>query len=329
MPFIVDRSPQRVVVSVQWAPPRATVLDLDVFRPGASVPAVPTSSKKLPQASIQAFDMKPSRMPGAWSVRVKRDLKSAEPVPYALNVIFLEKHLDYQFSLDNLHAVTGDKLGIRVPGRLGRQAAHRPPSRLDPRARLSRRRNRSARSCTMRRCRPTASHLGRRHPVSPLDQKIASFKGNSLVARLEQKEVGTIVLNEESRGVYVGTFDKTSIPGNYAFEVLLDWDQERTGHVHREERIEQGVLHTRRPDEDRGVDEQGNERQIHDHRHAPRQLRQLLRTGYESRITATLRTRVRCEAACRPMRIRPASTHSKSARSRRVKRRSSTSSSTE
>src|SRR5204863_4498732 len=52
--------------------------------------------------------------PGAWSVRVKRDAKGAEPVPYTLNVFFLEKHLDYQFSLDNLHAVTGDPLGIHV-----------------------------------------------------------------------------------------------------------------------------------------------------------------------------------------------------------------------
>ena len=51
---------------------------------------------------------------GAWSVRVRRDLKSADDVPYLLNVMFLEKHLDYQFSLDNLHAVTGDPLGLRV-----------------------------------------------------------------------------------------------------------------------------------------------------------------------------------------------------------------------
>ena len=83
-------------------------------RPAPSTPAMPTSSKKTPQASIQAFDMARGFEPGAWSVRVKRDLKSADPVPYTLNVMFLEKHLDYQFSLDNLHAVTGDPLGIRV-----------------------------------------------------------------------------------------------------------------------------------------------------------------------------------------------------------------------
>jgi len=33
------------------------MLDLDVYPPSATVPAIPTSSKKTPQASIQAFDM--------------------------------------------------------------------------------------------------------------------------------------------------------------------------------------------------------------------------------------------------------------------------------
>src|SRR4029077_5448803 len=46
VPVIVDRSAQRAVFSVQWAPPSRQLLDLEVFPPGALVPAVPTSSKK-------------------------------------------------------------------------------------------------------------------------------------------------------------------------------------------------------------------------------------------------------------------------------------------
>ena len=53
----VDRSPQRVVFSVQWAPPARQMLDLEVIPPGFGVPVPPTSSLKTPQASIQAFDM--------------------------------------------------------------------------------------------------------------------------------------------------------------------------------------------------------------------------------------------------------------------------------
>src|SRR5947207_891568 len=114
VPVTVDRSAQRVVVSVEWPPPARQMLDLDVIPPGFSTPVPPTSALKTPQASIQAYDMASGFKSGAWSVQVKRDLKSADPVPYTLNVFFLEKSLDYQFSLDNLHAVTGDPLGIRV-----------------------------------------------------------------------------------------------------------------------------------------------------------------------------------------------------------------------
>ena len=51
VPFNVDRSPQRVVASVQWAPAARQMPDLDVFPPGYSTPAIPTSSKKLAQTN--------------------------------------------------------------------------------------------------------------------------------------------------------------------------------------------------------------------------------------------------------------------------------------
>src|SRR5262245_28155657 len=114
VPVTVDRSPQRAVFTVQWAPPTRQMLDLDVIPAGFSTPVPPTSAKKLAQASIVAYDMSKGFKPGTWYVRVKRDLQSTDPVPYTLNTMFLEGHLDYQFTLDNLHAVTGDTLGVRV-----------------------------------------------------------------------------------------------------------------------------------------------------------------------------------------------------------------------
>src|SRR5947207_6791968 len=46
VPVTVDRSPQRVVFSVQWAPPARQMLDLEVIPPGFSTPVPPTSSLK-------------------------------------------------------------------------------------------------------------------------------------------------------------------------------------------------------------------------------------------------------------------------------------------
>ena len=78
---IVDRSAQRLVFTVQWAPPTRLALDLDVFPPGAATPATPPSSKKTAQASIQTFDIGRSFGPGVWTVRVKRADEVLELAP--------------------------------------------------------------------------------------------------------------------------------------------------------------------------------------------------------------------------------------------------------
>jgi hypothetical protein len=225
---------------VQWAPPGRQLLDLDVFPPGASSPAAPSASKKLPQAAMQAFDRNvPS---GTWRVRVKRDLKQSEPVPYTLNVFFLEKHLDYQFSLDNLHAAAGDVLGIHVLVDWdGKPLTGLPDGAI--RVRVLRQADSMGNVLReVRRETPTSNTVTPAGDVlTPLDAKIASFKGRSLLERIATKEVAVLPLKEQGRGIYAGTFGLTTVPGTYVFEAILDWDVDRTGHVHREERIEENV----------------------------------------------------------------------------------------
>jgi hypothetical protein len=241
VPVAVDRSPQRVVVTVQWAPPARQMLDLDVYPPGFSIPATPTSSKKTAQASIQAFDMAAGFKSGAWSVRVKRDLKSTDAVPYLLNVMFLEKHLDYQFSLDNLHAVTGDALGIKVlvdwdgkplaglPAGAIKVRVQRQPNGMGNVLHASNVKVPSGNTVT-----PTGDIQ------TPFDYKIAAI-GQSLIDSTTPKDIATIPLVDQGRGIYGATFSSTSIPGTYVFEATLDWDVPLTGHVVREERLEEDV----------------------------------------------------------------------------------------
>ena len=239
-PVLVDGSAQRVVFSLQWAPPLRNALDLEVFKPGTTTVATPTSTKKLPQTSIQTFD---APQIGTWNVRVKRGIdQKLDPVPYTLNVFFLEKDLDYQFSFDNIHAVTGDKLGIRalvawdgkpltgLPDGAIRVRIQRPTEGLGTILHNTRREVASG---------PTTTPTG--DIQSPLDAKLASFKGQSMLERITPKDVVTIALKEEGKGVYSGAFDQTAIPGTYGFEAILDWDVRLTGHVHREERLEENV----------------------------------------------------------------------------------------
>jgi hypothetical protein len=236
----VDRSAQRVMFSVQWAPPTRLALDMDVFPPGAASPAVPTSSKKGSQITIQTFDIGREFRPGVWTVRVKRAEKSAEPIEYALSVFFSEKHLDYQYSLDNVHPVAGDKLGLHVlidwdgkpltglPDGAIRARVLRQPEGMGTILHNTRREVPGGNTTT-----PAGDIL------TPVDAKIASFKGQSLLESITPKEVAVIPLKEQGRGVYAATFGDTPVPGRYAFETIIDFDTEKTGHVHREERLEE------------------------------------------------------------------------------------------
>ena len=241
-PLIVDRSAQRMVVSVQWAPPVREALDLAVFRPDGSA-AAPDSAEKTPQASIQTFNFKPGDV-GTWSVRVKRGVnKDIKSVPYTLSTLFLERHLDYRLSIDPARAMTGDKLMVRAvvawdgkpltalrAGAL-RVRIQRPSESLGTILHGARFEDKSTGTTTT----PAGDKL------TPYDRKLASLTRDGLLRRITPADFVTIDLKDRGRGVYEGTFDQTSIAGSYGFETLLDWDEPRTGHVRRVERLEQVV----------------------------------------------------------------------------------------
>jgi len=236
LPVRVDRSAQRVVFMLQWAPPARDVLDLEVFAPGTATPAAPTSTRRLPQASLLTFDLNRGDGSGVWMVRVKRGANvTTERVPYTLNVLFLEKHLDFTLSAAQIHPATGDKLGIRatiawdgkpltgLPEGAIKVRVSRPSAALGTLLHDAR----SAEGGTVR----TANG----DLQTPLDRKVAALR------RTPPKEVATLTLREQKHGVYAATFDDTTIPGTYAFDAVLEWDDERTGATHREERLEQYV----------------------------------------------------------------------------------------
>jgi len=240
-PVLVDASAQRVMFTVQWAPPAREVLDLEVFRPDGSA-ATPTSSKKTPQSSIQTFNLGRGDL-GKWTVRVKRGInKGTDPVPYVLNAMFRERHLDYTLSVEPGRAATGDKLMVRaVVDWDGKQLTGLPDGAI--RVRVQRpgasigtilHENRVADKSTGITTTPSGD------TQTPYDRKLASMN-RELLKRLEAKDVITLDLKEQGKGVYAASFDDTSIAGTYGFEAVLDWEAERTGHIHRVERIESFV----------------------------------------------------------------------------------------
>jgi hypothetical protein len=241
-PVIVDRTPQRVMFTLQWAPPLSNVLDFDVAGPNGAA-AVENSHEKTPQSVIRTFNLPPGDA-GTWQVQVKRSPNATATgalpdVPYSLNAIFLERHLDYTLHIDTIHAATGDKLGVRaVVAFDGIPLSGLPAGAI--RARIQR--PTEALGTILHDSKVNPGNGGPGPDIDPPYQhKLAKLTDPKLVDRVIPKDVATIALDDQGKGVYTGSFDQTSVAGTYAFEVILDWDIDRTGHVHREERLEQDV----------------------------------------------------------------------------------------
>lgn len=250
-PLLVDASAKRAVFLLQWGPEHRFALDMDVYRPGVDpsaggLPAVQKSGEKQPQATIKTFDMVNSRDRtdvGTWHVRVKRDKSEPnEQIPYTLNVLFVEKHLDYRVAFDHVHTATGDNIGIQavvawdgkplagLPAGAIRVRIQRPPEGIGTILAKSPRDPGTGNTVT-----PSGDIL------TPYDRKVAMISDAKLLTRLLPRDVDSIALTDQGNGVYGGSFAGTSVPGSYGFEVVLDWDDVRTGHLHRQERMEQTV----------------------------------------------------------------------------------------
>jgi len=237
---LVDASAQRAVFSVQWAPPLRDAFELEVFRPDGTL-ATPTSTDKRPQIALQSFDLTRKDI-GTWTVRVKRTKGSKideKPLPYNLDVFFLERDLDYRFAFDTVHARTGENIRLRATvAHDGKPLTKLPPNAI--RARVLRPSEGLGNILRAMSGDAGGPAVPSTDALSPYHRKVANL-GRRVLDRVSPREVATVSLVEEGKGVYSVVFDKTDIPGTYAFEVMLDWDHERTGRVHREERIEQIV----------------------------------------------------------------------------------------
>jgi len=232
-PVIVDRSAKRVVFELQWAPPRVNALDLEVFAPGSSTPATPSSTRHTPQGAFQTFNLKPSSV-GTWRVRVKRARSGVrENIPYTLHAFFAEEHLDYRVTFDAIQHATGEPIAMRAKVSYdGKPLAELPAGAIKVRVQ----RPDEGLGTILRRTRTQRGSSSTSGDVrSAYDVKLGQL---GELGRVVPKDVMTLMLTDAKNGVYTGTFKDTKVPGQYGFEVVLDWDDRRTGRLHREERLE-------------------------------------------------------------------------------------------
>ncbi|HEX6085764.1 MAG TPA: vWA domain-containing protein [Thermoanaerobaculia bacterium] len=282
----VDKSVQRAVFSVQWAPPRVNALELDVVGPGGQV-MQPDSMTRTPQSFLLSFDMEPKHV-GTWRVRARRPqhLSSAPApvdVPYTVHTYFVERHLDFSVSVAERQPATGDALTIRARVSYdGRPLARLPEGAIKVRVQ----RPADGLGNILRRTRGSngASTAGG-DLTTAYDRKVARMPKSAL-AKIIPADVETITLQHEKNGLYSGTFKGTTVPGLYGFEAVLEWDDPRTGKLRREERLETHV--TVRPDlRATEIVASGNTRGVVTFRVTPRdRFGNFLGPGYASRLRA-------------------------------------------
>jgi len=141
----------------------------------------------------------------------------------------------------HLHAVTGDALGVRVLVDWdGKPLEGLPAGAI--KVRMLRQPNGMGNILHASKVKvPSGNIVTPAGDIqTPFDYKIAAL-GQSLVDSTTPRDVDVITLTDQGRGIYGATFKDTFVPGTYVFEAVLDWDIPLTGHVIRQERLEEDV----------------------------------------------------------------------------------------
>ena len=259
-PVTVDQSVRRVMFTVQWAPPLVGVLDLQVFPPGTTptptgTGATPTRRIDSAQSTILTFNVTPALL-GTWQVRVVRKPQvpfaaavvnqpsQGSNVPYTLSAHFLEQRLDFTMSFLGVGQGTGDQIGIRA--QIGYD--DQPLTGLPPNAVRVEIARPGESLGTLLNTMDTASAPDPTpaDTTPPHAQKTDQLTKEQL-ASINPQPVSTISLAHRGNGLYEGSFAGTSEVGLYRFQVVLDWNDPRTGQLHREERLEREVKLTPSP----------------------------------------------------------------------------------
>ena len=241
---IVDHSVKRIVFSLQWAPPDQDALALEIFRPGSSVPATPSSTTITKQAVLHAFDTTNNDL-GKWRMRVKRGNAIVHEVPYTLNTFFSEGNLDYRLSFDTRLTRTGDPIKLRASVAYdGKRLPDLPANAF----RVTVRRPAEGLGTILHNTRSFTA-VTSVEPESLYEQKVFATVDASVLSRIVPSDAAaTLQFSAEPNGTYVATFNDTSVPGVYAFNVVLDWNHSLTGRLYREERVERNVAVKVNPD---------------------------------------------------------------------------------
>ena len=245
VPLELDASVRRATVVLNWTGRRG-LFEVMFQPPGGGNPIVPTMRKAGANWLVASVDLPANGPSGTWQALVKGQDLSA-PAGFQLSAYALDGRLKYSLNFGRDRTGTADSLplfaelsydgkpldkiagGVRVsPARPGEglgNILHKEASFDLP--------NTVADQSVY-----TAKVAGLARTTKLLDRIGPKTTGDSVV--LSDDGAGGDATAQD--GIYTGLVPNTRVPGRYRFDVVLEWDDPRTGKVRRVESVEREVV---------------------------------------------------------------------------------------
>jgi hypothetical protein len=243
IPLQLDASVRRATAVLNWSGRRG-LFNIVFQPPGGGNAITPTISKQGDNWLVASVDLPANGPNGTWTAFVRgRDLSSASS--YQLSVYALDADLKYSLSLGHQRIGAGDGLPLAVEVSYKGVPLTNIPSGI-----------------RVRPARP-GEGLGNILHASTADSKIpladqsaysAKVNGLAVSAKLLDRIVAKpsgdeLILSDTGMagdaaagdGIYSAIVPNTQVPGRYHLDVVLEWDDPRTGKVKRIESVEREV----------------------------------------------------------------------------------------
>ena len=238
----IDASARRATAVLSWNG-RPGLFEIFFAAPGGGPVVQPAISKTGSNWIVASVDLPTNGPPGAWTAFVRaRDI--GQPAAFDLSVYATDARLKYNLALAKGSDGTGDPLqlsaeisydGVPLTGIAGgvRVRPARPSEGIGNLLHAAN--NESAPSDPDQN--PYSAKVAALSRTSDLLSRIAAKPGSELLLA-DAGSFGDATAND---GIYSATVPDTRVPGRYRFDVVLEWDDPRTGKVRRIESIEREV----------------------------------------------------------------------------------------
>lgn len=253
----LDASTRRAVFVLGWEGGRnANGLDLRISKPDGSI-TEPIVRYDGTFWTVQAVDVPATGPIGDWGYKVVRKSQNSAPfvAPYHLSVYAYEGRLSYRINFPPNQAGTGDAITMNV------EVSYdgKPLTGLGDALKVRIARPTEGFGTILFKSKVSGEVLTSERPggkgdtTTPLQRKVENLANTTdFLKRVEPVDLPNVFTLRDSGsaadsdlraddGIYSTSFSDTTRPGLYRFKVALEWNDPRTGRVHRIENVERTV----------------------------------------------------------------------------------------